>query len=603
MPTEKGKLNIVEDASEHIIQNLSSYIYFIQLYRKPRPIAFKKRVERILKEESSIVRRIEKIQVLDEQLEEGIELELAGLDESKKISSRVNKKKKRYSLGSKGIFSYFFVERAKIRDFANRTRTLRLNFFGMGGELSYEGNFFWQSFSKRLREILLDRVQYTLLYGWKHLDPLPYNSVVLLYRLLIKVIRLENSLRQTNMEHNLKLIHSFIQEYLQLDLDSYKYHLKESLVKVLSQSIEYKNELVTVIRLLEEFVDTESKHMAFFNVILGIYSVYYKRFITKKDLLAHYTLSPLDDVRYDLNQRAMTKILDYKEKLNQEMEILESQIFHSQFVHRELNWNSSSNDKWVESFNRFVLFEKRKRRDELTEKNPFQFFTVDLLGFLVQSGQGFYAFFCDILQSIIIVSKEDKDQKVRIFAKEFLGSELGEMQEIFQDHGYITSSGEMLSISWESYLYFLSRHKMELEKEERICLLVQRFLRVYESINKKIVGALFSHHRILSESGEDLFNEYKNQNEPIRGFSSQYYRLIPYANYFVEKNSFFESEVQVVEVLNEIAFYTLNLLYLFHVGLPLQLETQQEKWVLEMENHLVLQNKLLSMVQENQGDL
>ncbi len=595
--------NPVEDemkkTNRKLITNLDSYLKFVQLYKKERPSKAKKLVQKIINEEDSIVSRLKRIQELDDQLGiKGTSSELFK-DETDQTSLSDEHTKTIIPITQTNILSFLIFERRKLISFGTRTKTINFRFFGIKKELTAEGLLFWRRCYTDAREHLFKQVNYALLHGWKVLDPLSYNTLSTLNKFLVKFIKEGEQLdRNNSVSQNLKAIEGFMGQYLKLSYDpNYKDTLKEALFEVLFTSPEHKDSVRETLKILEEIVNTEKRTLGFFNIILGLYSINYNRFVKHHDLLNHFNVTAIDKNKYDFNQKAINEIKNHLDNVDRDVLQLEDRLFEIKYVDDHLSYDSPPESKWVSMFNKMYFYEfyslKRNReasKEVPYEKNPFQSIGKDVLRYLSKSTEGFLAFYGSILKGSIEILKEKKSVKVNIFTGSLFRSHIQVMEEIIKDYDYMNGSGEVIVISYPAYSDFVNQKKMDLEKEEKICRMIQRLLESYQNITFELIQILLQHEHASQASAPELLEKYKRQNEPISETSGKN-RLIPFVFESITFHRYLDN-VKIFDILSQMVYYGVNLLYLFRDDAIMKRYLERDDMLEKMESHLLLKAKL-----------
>ncbi len=590
----------MEKTNKKLVTNLDSYLQFVQLYKKERPSKAKKIVQKIINEENSIVSRLKRIQELDDQL--------AARGESSELLKDQTEQKERSEEHTKTIIpitqtnflNFLIFERRKLVSFGTRTKTINFRFFGIKKELTAEGVVFWRRCYTDAREHLYKQVNYALLNGWKTLDPLSYNTLATLNKFLVKFIREGEQIdRNNSVSQNLKAVEGFMSQYLKLSYDPvYKDTLKEALFEVLFSSPEHKGNIRETIKILEEIVNTEKRTLGFFNIILGMYSINYNRFVKHHDLLNHFNVTGIDKNKFDFNQKAVNEIKSHLDNVDRDVLQLEDKLFEIKYVDDHLSHDSPIEHKWVSMFNKMYSYEffspKRGRggsQEVPYEKNPFQFLGQDVLRYLSKSTEGFLAFYGSILKGSIEILKEKKSLKVNIFTGSLFRDSIQVMEEIIKDYDYMKGSGEVIVVSYQVYLDFLNKKKIDLEKEEKICRMIQRLLEAYEKITFTLIQILLQHDHASGASAPELLEKYKKQNEPIGDEGEGKNRLIPFAFESITFHRYLDN-IKVIDILSQTVYYGVNLLYIFRDDAVMSRYLERDDMLEKMEGHLLLKAKL-----------
>lgn len=585
-----------DQTDKKLITDLSSYLNYVHLVRKKRPKKLQKKVEEIIATEESIVNRIKKIESLD--------IEFSTPEKAKEIESKEDKSDKSEKTKSKeplttfNILQFLFWERRTLINFGTRTKTINFNLFGFKKEFSADGIVYWRQCYSDAKEHLQKQVNYALLHGWKDLDPEGYNTISTFNKFLNKFLREGEFLdRNKSVTENIKILDSFIEPFLKLSTDpNYKSILKESLFEVLFSNPDYKDNIRETLKILEELTDTSKRTLGFFNVILALYSIEFNRFVKHKDLLKHHGVEDIDFNNYDFSQKTLSEISTYMNKIDLELNEIENELFELKFVDNGLNAETGTDDPWVSLFNKLCIFEHTGKRVRGTpseapfEKNPFQSLFSDILRYLSRASQGFLAYYGNVLKGECeIGGKEGKGKKAIVFTTDLFKTNVHIIEEVIKDYEYMKSSGEMIAINYDIYSRFVHRNKADIEKEDKMCRMIQRLIDNYKDIATKMVKILQKHDRASQTTANELLEKFKNQNDAIESIGKE--RLIPFAFETIVYHRYLD-KIKIIEVIDQIAFFTMNVIYIFRDNEILNRFSERDALVEKMETYLRLKSKV-----------
>ena len=599
MSSDNNQLN------KKLKSDLDTYLEFVNLYGKERPFEAKREIEKIINEEKSIVVRIKRIKELDEKYgdvkDENADLDSTSIEETSKTSkdSDVQARETSFTLVANNFFQYLIFERSKLVSFGTRTQTISFKLFGIKKELSANAIVLWRQIYAGIRDHLFKQVNYALLNGWKILDPLSYNTLSTFNNFLIKFIK-DGELLDRNQptSHNLKVVESFIKPYLQLSHNpKYKEILKESLYEVLFISNEYKAKVKESIKFLEEVINTDKRTLGFFNIILAIYSLYYNRFIKLGDLLKYHKVKEIDGAQHDFNQKTLNEIKDYMEKINEELAETEDELFFLKFIDGNLKRDTHKDNDWVDLFNKLSLFSQLSTnkksqngfKEPQVEIKPFNTFFQDIIAHISKATQGFLANYSSILKGDFEVLTGGIYKRVSIFKPFMFKREIQDLEDLARDYEYMRTSGDVISVRFETYYLYTTKGNLDLEKEEKLCKMIEKNISNAKTIAYKIISILRNHYKTSKLSSTELLERYKTQNEPID--ETQKERLIPFAFDNITHHPYLQ-DVKVIDVLNEIAFYTINLIHLFQEKETFKRFLERDTLLEKMETYLKLKAKV-----------
>jgi hypothetical protein len=116
-------------------------------------------------------------------------------------------------------------------------------------------------------------------------------------------------------------------------------------------------------------------------------------------------------------------------------------------------------------------------------------------------------------------------------------------------------------------------------------------LLAYKSISSTLDKVLLQHHKASQEPNDELIEKYKTQNDPIGIIKKYDKRFIPYSFDIVSNYELIENQ-KVIDIINQIVFFCLNLLYLIKERDILQSISVKGHLITEMEEYFKLKAKI-----------
>ncbi len=589
---------IVKDNSsqpnDKLITDLESYLNFVNLCKKPRPPEVKSIIEKIVKSETSIVNRIKRINEIDDKLK---------YDPKSFKNNNNNPSIKAFpqlKIVQNNLFNYILFQRSKLISFGTRTKTIDFRFFGLKKELSASAIVFWKQCYNEVKDHLYKQLNYIVLYGWKDLDPLSYNLMAKLNDFIVKFVK-EGELLDRNLplEQNFKIIESIMESYLLLTLlPSYKDLIKESIFQILMTHKDFKSTNRDSMRILEELINYEKRTLGFFNILLAFFSLNYNRFVIHEDLLKHFQFQQIDSDKFIFNEKTLSEINSYMQSINEELNKIENDLFRLKFIDPNLSETSQPENKWVELYNRLCFYElyssqntRGSFKEDVYDKNPFQSLFKDVLRYLVRVTQGFINTYGPILKNEIEITKDHHTTKVKIFNPVLFRKEFQTFEEVLKDYDFIKSQSEVITITFDTYNQYNFTKKISIEKEEKLCKLIERLLDTYKIISINLTNLLLGHSIASISNPNQLLDKYKEQNKIIDSIDEEENRLIPYAFEIIVHNKFL-GEIRVIDLLNQIVFFVKNLIFLFRENEIHNRYLEKDKLIEKMESILTLKSKI-----------
>lgn len=591
---------------------LQDYFKLISLLHKERPIQYREEVEGVIKNEPDNKKRIKKVQDIDRKY-----LKVANRNK-RKIEFETHHKDKsiissRKKLKASGFFSYLFFNRKMVVNFANRTESIVLSFFGLTKHLSTIAEVMWNDLYEKTKKYLIAPVNQIVLKGWMALDINSYNLVTIFDKFLKNFIRYGEDLSTTrSANENLRTIEGFIKNYLKvIFIKDYREILEEVILEYILTDKRFKTNYKDIRRLLKEFLEIESRSLCFFNVLNAVFIIYYNRFIKLSELCKHYGVEDINHYKYQFSPKIEAEVREYIEKIEHKYKNAEKELFYLKYI-EEISFYSSPNNSIVKLFNSICFYEliskgtnfdkikkvidnEVEKKDEKDLKmNPFNTFKMDVSKFVLKFITGFKIIYKNILTDPITIDAENDNEKnktaITLFNNNPFQAHFLKISDFTRDLSLL-SQNEKFKVRKEEYFFFIDDKLLETKEAEKICELVESIVSELYSIANKICFTLFKNYKASCMNPDELLHVYKEKNEPIN-LSSDELCLIPYAFNTIIDNRI-HSERKILNVLNEIALITINFVYLMKYSPLMERLVKRTELIDDSEYYVKIKSKII----------
>lgn len=553
-----------------IKNELNDYFKFVSLLEKKRPPKNVQLIEEFIKNESNIIQRIRFIEQLDEETKYREKIE-----SSKKIEIDKHKEKKTKEVNrvieSSSLLSYLFSSKKVISNFGGRTQIVAAGFFGP--RMTGESEFHYKNIINKVNNNILKSVVYITDNGWEKLDRKSYNVIVTFSKFIKLFAQLGNILQHNDIRATFREVEMYIHPYLQVvTYKANKEILKESYYEVLFFNPDFKPKFREIISTLNELLNTESRGMCFFNILLGIYMCRFKHFVKMSDLQNHYNVQPIDDTRYDLSPKLTQHIREQIASMHNKYKKAERELFFLRYLDESFDFEIEEDNPVYKIFAKIFFSDKLKHPktfDELKKETKDQ-----NLGMFLEHSQsnltnpihrlveGFLRVYNDLLRGqITIITNGEKQEKI-IFTEWLFANELDTLKQCSQELELLKSVNAYLSISFKTYQRFNQTGQTELEKEEKNCRLIKRIITTFFDLSEKLAAILYGNYQAHSLEGEEKLHALSTQDKPIDDITGNV-QLIPYSTHNIANHAALEDQM-LVNALTDANMFSINLCLLFH---------------------------------------
>lgn len=588
---------------------LSNYFKLISLLHKERPITYQEQVENIVKRETNNKKRIELINEVDQKMrKEKSKIEKDVIHKDKTIPPS-NKK-----LKQSGFLSYLFFFRKMVINFAERTETLVMSFFGLKKELSSMSEVMIKDLYENTKKYLIAPVNQMVKKGWLSLDITSYNLIVAFNNFLKNFIRAGADLKASNSSSdNLKIVERFLINYLRVVfVREYREIVEESISEFVLTDKRFKTNYKQVRRLVKEFIDIESRSLCFFNVVNAIFINNYNRFIKMIELCRLYGVNDIKHNKYDFSPQIQTEVKDYIKKIEHKYEVAESELFFLKYI-EDISFNSEEGNPIVKIFNNIILYDytdKDTDIDKLKEMkenkivggekvknldlNPFSHMKTDLSRYLLKFITGYRIIYKNILTSPLTIEIESdegiKEEQTTLFQDNPFQAMFQRISEYARELS-ILGQNEKLIITSTTYLKYNNNKLLESSEAERACGHIQSIVNEIYNIATKLNKAIYKNYKTSSLEAQEKLEAYKQQSEPMK-IDTEENELIPFSFDTVIEDRYHYGK-KVIDLLNEIMYVTINFVYLARYEPVMERLARKPELIADSEYYVKIKSKIL----------
>ncbi len=589
-------------------REIEDYFKFIQLYNQERDPEVKKIIDDIVQNERSLRTRINRIRELDEAYERGEKIEAKNykIHDAKPEKEEDEVDKELIQLTGEPLYkvnqiNFFFKERRRVKDFADLTFTIKLEWLGFRKHLTSEAFEHWHKMYYGSREYLTKTLNFALSNGWKFLEKPEYNKLVVLWDFINSFLKSGEAFRKTkNHIQNVKIIETFIYSYLILMLDSkILEHLKEYIEKATVDMTE-RSKIKSFFIFLEQILEKSSRGITFLNVILATYMLHFNRYVTIEELYSHYHVKQLfEHKNYNFPNEIHDSIREHLNELKEESKVLERELYFLKFIDEELSFQSYEHIKYIDLFNNLYLYEhvsskvsldalRNSKESGYLDLNPFESVKRDVARYLLKFVEGFSAVYEGVLKDVIPIEGEEKS--VSIFAKDIFNKYLTAVKGYQKELEDIKSSGELPEINGEFFTKLIVAKRSSADKELKITKYIMNITKQFYELAEHLSNALFNHNLVGTLSGDEKFQQVSKQNQPIKHIRLEP-RLIPHAEDYIGKHHYLTNR-KVIDLLHEICYILVNTCYLYRQSDLYNKYYKKDKIIKDVDNIITLQAKI-----------
>jgi len=525
-----------DKSDEFFRRELYTLLIYSSLLKKKRNKKADEEVKKVLEEEKTIVARINRIKEIDEKYEKEFEEEL----ETEKIQKVIEKEEEKTKITKTPLLNYIFGIRKPLFDMVHNSGILKPKFFGLSFKVTSETLALLEEIRVNAHNTIFKILWEILEKGWVVLHPLQYNLFYYFYDFLV------NYVKNFNIDDNINSNFNFIQTFLSsfLVFFSKKYYLQEMRE---GAYIYYGNkendDLLKLLLFIEGITDTK-KTFSFTNYISMIYSAYYRKIISFKKVTELKETPDLSSTKYMILPKLKDFIQDYINKTKAKLKVHEKRLFKINYV-----LDDNIIEKMVKKYS-------NPRFDPNSYKIDILSYTKDIINTLLNYAKPL------LTQSLTL--KKDSETVNSLIFKFIFDNIINNTENIGREINYIKENYKFLLVPIAKFEEYTKQgKKLESEKDEKICFLIDSATKNIFELFETLVTILYNHHKTFYESS-DIVEKIKTKTTPLVDITKE--GFLPYYDYKpVEYNN-----ETVWEIASNITLFCGN--YLFKMNHPKILE-------------------------------
>ncbi len=586
------------ELTQKLKNDLKDYFKFVALVQQKRSLKSTRLIEEYIKNESDITHRIHFIEELDREEPYSSRAESdVTTDDIKKAKQRLSAKKQ--LLKPTSFLNYIFSTRKLVKSFADRTNIIISHVFSL--RTTGESEFHYKKIINESTNLLMKPLNYLVEHGWEKLDRRSYNVVVTFNKFIRLFVQMGNIFRHDDHKFTFKELEQYIHLYLQVvSKKSNVEILKEAFYEILFFVPSYKALFREMVKLVNEINNTESRGLCFFNIILGLFMVRYRRFVRMNEIINHYNIQDIDDSHYDFNPKIAQYIKDTLNTMEHKYKEAEKRLFFLRFLEESISFRMEPTNPVFPLFGKVYYSEHLKypktvfdlRKENSIDNLDFmETFPSNITGPMSQFINGYLRVYGKFLRGQATLQYKDGSKQPRSIFKDWIfASELEKLQQSHNDLENLKASNAYFSIPLKTYTQYNKTKKTELEREEKLCSIMESISNAFYSIAEMISTILYNHFSAQNLKGEEIFSAATSQDKPIEKISSDP-RLLPFAMHSVVDDNYLQNQL-VHSIFNEIIVFTLNFTMLLeHTTLRKRL-SEKQKYISQTEEYLNMKSKI-----------
>ncbi len=586
------------ELTQKLKNDLKDYFKFVALVQQKRSLRSVRLIEEYIKNEPDITHRIHFIEELDREEQFASKAEPGvGQEDIKKAKQALSGKKQ--TLSPTSFLNYIFTTRKLVKSFADRTNIIISRLFSL--RTTGESEFHYKKIVSDATSLLMKPLNYLVENGWEKLDRRSYNVVVTYNKFIRLLVQMGNIFRHNDHKFTFKELEQYIHLYLQVVSKRANVEiLKEAFYEILFFVPSYKTHFREMVKLVNDINNTESRGLCFFNIILGLFMVRYRRFVRMGEILNHYSIQDIDDSHYDFNPKIAQYIKDTLDTMKHKYREAEKRLFFLRFLEENISFSMEPTNPVFPLFGKVYYSEHLKypktvfdlRKENTIESLDFmETFPSNISGPMSQFIGGYLRVYGKFLRGQATLQyKEGPKQSRSIFKDWIFASELEKLQRLYHDLENLKASNAYFSIPLKTYLLYNRTKKTELEREEKLCSILEGISSAFYSIAEMISIILYGHFSAQTLKGEEIFSAAATQDKPIEKLTSDP-RLLPFAMHSVVDDDYLQNQL-VHSIFNEIMVFTLNFAMLLE-NTPLRKRfTEKQKYISQTEEYLNMKSKI-----------
>ncbi|MDH5681543.1 MAG: hypothetical protein OEZ36_08145, partial [Spirochaetota bacterium] len=448
---------------------------------------------------------------------------------------------------------------------------------------------------------LLRATNFMVENSWKNLNRTSYNVIITFSRFLKHFIQEGNIFALQDPVSVFNKMGKYIIPYLQVASKRVnKDLLKESFYETLYFEAAFKADFREIIHVVNELLDIDSRGMRFFNVILGIFMIQYRHFVSLPHMLNHYNVGDIEDSHYDFSPKIKGQIQEEIESGSYKFTEMEEALYYLRYIDEGFNFGAPLDNPVVQIFGRVFFytrvkppmsFEKLVKGGDFHDEAFLGSFKANITPVLYNYLIGFLTVYGSFLRGQVSVKGKDKlTHEVSLFSNWYFGKELEELANYQSELGALKDATTFLSIPFETYERFNRSGRIDLEKEERLCRHFQNVVGFIYKLSEKMANALYRHFASSNLTGDEKLALENSKNDPIDDVSLDA-RLIPHATSHIARDPYLDGQL-IINVMNEIMVFSANFANLFRYADLSDRLTKKQKQLLKSEEYLKLKSKL-----------
>lgn len=584
--------------------DLNTYLEFIKLFRKKRPLAYQQKVLKIIAEEESLIARINIIKDLDREWnnKENGDTDIYNIpNRREKKEEAVAKSKKIEKLS---FFTYLFGDRTAIMRFGKRTKTIDFSFFGIIKKLSPESISYLQELIKDCQKTLIDPVNNIVTQGWKSLDAYEYNAINALNTFIKTLIFESNNILQSSKVYT--SLANLITPYLCL------IHKKET-IDVIKNTIfdyfknneNYSADIHQIISIIEEILSDSKLKITFMNIIIAYMMISYNRFIKSSLLFENSNFIMIEKENYNFSDEVKEIVEKYMEELKAESMEAEIQISFLQYIDESFSFNSAGKENTVTLFDRILLFNDYPTLKHISYSKQKSGFSNDmpLSSISLHSkniGKLIYNFcfgFIEIYSDFFIYGiKLDGDhtniensELTKIFNEKIFQDDLFILTNYIKEYEfYHHSASDSYNLDVQDYSEFTNTRRAKSGISDKLCLLIETTLKAINRIQFHL-STIIANNKKLTETISS--NSHTLEITPIQTIQDSIEKRIPFFQIKISSRNKYHPSRTIEQVLNEILVLLANISFLMMDDDILRAVERKPKLIESIEQYLHFKDK------------
>ena len=573
--------NYPTDSSE--VQNyirfkteLEYYFKYSELLEKKRSEEARREVEKVVKKVPTIVARIREIERIDNNDRQNYPDIYDERRKTKKRSAAVSvdidaketiKEEKIRPIRPSSLIGFIFAERRLLRNFSNATSMLTPKFFGFFFKLSDHFFSCLSDIGQELKPVVFEALKHVIANGWQSLSKKQYNLATVFFAFIKEVsVFIAEAGKDSRKQELMDAMDVIVPFYLQLNEDEEnKNMLAEGFQLMLSSDVRRKGALASITDLIMRIFDQkEQGKLNFLQIIMTVFNYCFKKVISLDEITNSFFVLDVTDKYFICTSKIAEKMNKRIHSIDESITELQKELFIIKPVDTKLSAENISNEDFIDICLLLISSSKLIERGKTDRNKLFEALTSDLLKGAQYFSSGFINVFSDILTGGVVIEKKKERKVERIFAKEFFSDYIQTLIKYkteIEDLKNTTSSN--ISIDYALFESFVKNRRLELEKEEKACHMIEEIFKAFGFINLRLSAYLFNHYSIMNKGADDPVEMNKLKGKPIIDFKAPP-RVLPFYNNLAIGEHFEEGQT-VLDILDEIAFFTSNITYLYRL--------------------------------------